>query len=74
MSKKCYKAREGKAICGVCKGVANYFQIDVLLVRIIWAVLTFGGFGIGALLYVVFAIALPEEPYNDGYHYYNGEQ
>ena len=60
MSKKMYKVKRNGWICGVCAGVAEYFDIDVSLVRIAWAVATF--MWIGLLLYFVAAIILPEKP------------
>lgn len=58
MSKKCYKMRDQRIICGVCAGVAEYFNIDILLVRIVWAAFAFGAIGIP--LYIIAAIFLPE--------------
>ncbi|MEG1777727.1 MAG: PspC domain-containing protein [Angelakisella sp.] len=60
MERKCYRLREGKMICGVCAGVAEYFSIDVLLVRIVWGALALC-YGAGALVYLIAAIALPEK-------------
>ena len=39
MDKKLYRIEEGKKICGVCGGLAEYFNIDPTLVRIGWAIL-----------------------------------
>lgn len=44
-TKKFFRSRN-KIIGGVCAGVAEYFNIDPLLVRIVWAVFTFV-YGIG---------------------------
>lgn len=59
MNKKCYRLSDQRIICGVCAGVAEYFGIDVTLVRIVWAALAFTGFG--ALVYLLAAIFLPEK-------------
>ena len=43
--KRIFRPRSGRVIGGVCSGLANYFGIDVTLVRIVWAVMFFcGGF------------------------------
>lgn len=57
--KKLCKIREGKKLCGVCTGLAKYFDIDVTLVRLAWVAFTiFGGSGI--LAYIIAAIVMPE--------------
>ena len=40
MSKKLYKSQDNRMICGVCGGIAEYFNIDVTLVRLICVFLT----------------------------------
>ncbi|MBP3305864.1 MAG: PspC domain-containing protein [Oscillospiraceae bacterium] len=63
MNKKLYKVAQGKVLCGVCGGVAEYLGIDPTLVRVGWAVLCcFAGAGI--LAYIVAAIVMPEKPGN----------
>ena len=42
MNKRLYKSREDKMIDGVCGGIAEYFDIDPTLVRLIWAVFCAG--------------------------------
>lgn len=48
-------------ICGVCGGIGEYFNIDPTVVRLLWAILTAGGFGSGLLVYIIAAIVVPEE-------------
>lgn len=60
MAKTLYKCENGKMICGVCKGVAEYFDVDVSIIRIVWAVFAFTFLGFVA--YVVAAIVLPLQP------------
>ena len=57
MNKRLYKSRDEKMIDGVCGGIAEYFDIDPTLVRLIWAV--FGATGGGILAYIVAAIIIP---------------
>jgi phage shock protein C len=58
--KKLYRSRNGK-IAGICQGMANYFEIDVIFVRIFFLVLLFV-FGGGLLAYLICLIAMPLEP------------
>ena len=39
MEKKLYRSTTNKTICGVCGGIAEYFNIDATLIRVIWAIL-----------------------------------
>ena len=48
-----------KMICGVCAGIADYFNIDPSIVRVLWAVLALAA-GTGVLAYIACAIILPE--------------
>lgn len=51
MAKPLYKIREGRIISGVCAGLAEYFNIDVNLVRICAVLIGFaGGAGVIVLL------------------------
>jgi len=56
--KKLYKIREGKKICGVCGGVAEYLNVDVSIVRIVWLAALLCA-GTGGLLYLIAALILP---------------
>ena len=60
MNKRIYKNREKKMLCGVCAGLAEYFDIDPTLVRVVWAVISLG-YGIGLLAYIVCAIVFPDK-------------
>ena len=57
--KRLYKSRNNKMICGVCAGIADYFNIDPSIVRVHWAVLALAA-GTGVLAYIACAIILPE--------------
>lgn len=56
--KRLYKSRNNKMICGVCAGIADYFNIDPSIVRVLWAVLALAA-GTGVLAYIACAIILP---------------
>lgn len=57
--KRLCKSRNNKMICGVCAGIADYFNIDPSIVRVLWAVLALAA-GTGVLAYIACAIILPE--------------
>ncbi|MDR1067493.1 MAG: PspC domain-containing protein [Clostridiales bacterium] len=59
--RKLYKSRTDVKIDGVCAGVAEYFGCDVTLVRLIYVVFTLF-FGMGVLMYIIFAIVMPRKP------------
>ena len=58
--KKLYRSRENRMICGVCGGVAEYFNVDATLIRLVLAIFAFTGTGIFA--YIVAAIIIPDAP------------
>ena len=62
MTKRLYKIEEGKMIDGVCGGIAEYFNIDPTIVRIVWAALAASGCGIVA--YIICAVIMPTKPSN----------
>ncbi|MEG0178471.1 MAG: PspC domain-containing protein [Oscillospiraceae bacterium] len=59
--KRLYKAREHRMLCGVCGGIAEYFNIDPTLVRLAFVLLCIAA-GSGILAYIVAAIIIPEPP------------
>lgn len=59
--KKLYRSRKDKMIAGVCGGIAEYFNIDVVWVRLI-AILLLLAEGVGFILYIVAWIIVPENP------------
>ena len=60
MEKKLHKSSTQKKICGVCGGIAEYFDIDVTIVRLIWALaVVFAGTGI--LAYFIAALVMPDD-------------
>lgn len=59
--RRLYKSKTNKMIGGVCAGVANYFNIDVTVVRIIWIISIFLD-GVGAIAYLACLIFMPDNP------------
>jgi phage shock protein C len=59
--KRLIRPRYGRKLAGVCLGFAEYFDLDVSLVRVVWlfaAILT----GVGLITYPIAWIVMPEEP------------
>jgi len=59
--KRLVRPREGRKIAGVCLGFAEYFDVDPVLVRVVWLVCTLFALG-GVIAYVAAWIVMPEEP------------
>jgi len=62
MNKRLYRSTRDKMIAGVCGGLAEYFDVDPTIVRLIAVVLIFG-WGSGLLAYLIAAIIVPKNPY-----------
>ncbi len=56
--KRLVKSEENKMICGVCGGIAEYFNIDPTIVRLVVAAAAIWG-GLGVLFYIVAAVVMP---------------
>ena len=61
MKKKLYKSVKDRKLTGVCGGIAEYFDIDSSIVRIVWLVLILCA-GTGLLAYIICAIVLDDNP------------
>lgn len=61
MQKKLYRTRQDKIIGGVCGGLGKYFDIDPVLIRVLFVLLAFFE-GIGLLIYLLLLIIVPREP------------
>jgi phage shock protein C len=59
--RKLMRPRNDRKIAGVCAGVAEYFDLDVTLVRVVWLLVFLLG-GTGLIAYVVGWIVMPDEP------------
>jgi phage shock protein C len=62
--KRLYRSRKDRVLFGVCGGIAKYFNVDPTIVRIIWVILTFA-YGVGIILYIIMALIIPKEPFED---------
>ena len=61
MKKKLYKSVKDRKLTGVCGGIAEYFDIDSNIVRIVWLILVLCA-GTGLLAYIICAIILDDNP------------
>lgn len=61
MNRRLSRCRHDRLLAGVAGGLAEYFDIDPTLVRVLWVVSVFFG-GLGLFLYVLMAIIVPLEP------------
>ena len=71
--KKLYKKSSDKMLCGVCSGLADYFNTDKSLIRILFVLVGLVTAFLPCLIaYIVVAIILPDEseinPPYDGNH------
>ena len=59
-NKKLHRSRHNRVIAGVCAGLAEYFNIDIALMRVLFVVATICG-SFGFWMYVILWIVVPEE-------------
>ena len=60
-TKRLYRSRDNKVLCGVCGGIGEYLGIDPVIIRIILVVLCLMGFS-GVLVYIIAIFVIPERP------------
>ena len=60
-TKRLYRSRTERLVCGVCGGVAEYFNIDPTIVRLAFLLFVFCA-GSGVLAYIIAAIVMPDDP------------
>jgi len=61
-SKKLYRSRRDKVIGGVAGGLAEYFEVDVVIFRLLFVLLALMGGG-GIIGYLILMVVVPKEPY-----------
>lgn len=59
--KRLYRSRSERMLAGVCGGLAEYFQVDPTLVRLVFVFFALFG-GPGFLAYLIMWVVVPEEP------------
>ena len=70
MRDKLYRSRRVKVFGGIAGGLAQYFNIDPIIIRILFVVFTLMH-GMGLLLYIILWIVIPEEPFELAYPIHN---
>ncbi len=60
MKKKLCKSKSDKKICGVCGGIAEFFDWDSTMVRLAWVLFTILG-GSGIIAYIIAALVMPDK-------------
>ena len=61
MKKKLYRSKKDKMIAGVCGGIAEYFDVDSTLVRLLTVIFVLLG-GAGVVVYIIAWIIIPQKP------------
>ena len=56
--RRLFRDENHKLVGGVCSGIANYFDVDIVIVRIVFLILLFS-FGVGFIPYIILWIAVP---------------
>ena len=64
MQKRLYRSTSSRMLAGVCGGIAEYFNIDPTIVRILWVVVSLFGFA-GIVAYLAGMFIIPEKPDSD---------
>jgi phage shock protein C len=60
--KRLIRSRTDRMIAGICGGLAQYFNLDVSIIRILFVVLTIFTAGFpGVLVYIIMWIVVPEQ-------------
>ena len=59
-TKKIYRSKDDYILAGVCSGLAEYFEVDTTLMRVIFILLFIGG-GSGFLIYLILWLIIPKE-------------
>lgn len=59
---KLYRSRTEKKLLGVCGGLADYMQLDPVIVRLLFVIAGLASFGIVVIAYIVLGIVVPQKP------------
>lgn len=64
-TKRLYRSRTDKIIAGVCGGMSEYFDVDPVIMRVLFVLLAFFG-GSGFILYIASIFIIPKKPLQSG--------
>jgi phage shock protein C len=59
--KRLYRSNN-KKICGVAGGIAEYFDLDPTLMRLLWILFAFMSCSTGVIAYLICALVIPQSP------------
>jgi len=59
--KRLWRSRDDAVIAGICGGVADYFNVDPVLIRVLWVIFTLVAGG-GIIAYLACWLVIPREP------------
>jgi phage shock protein C len=60
-TRKLYRSKTNRQLAGVCGGLAEYFNLDVTLIRVLFVLLAVLG-GSGLVIYAAMWIIVPKQP------------
>jgi phage shock protein C len=60
MTKKLFRSKENRKLAGICGGIAEYFDVDPVIIRLAWVIFVLAG-GAGILAYILGWIIIPEQ-------------
>ncbi len=60
--KRLYRSRKDRMLGGVCAGLGEYIDVDPIVIRLVWAVVTVISIGFGLIVYILAWILIPEAP------------
>ena len=63
MYKKLYRSVTDKMLAGICGGLAEYFAVDPVIVRLVFVLAVVFGAGSGILAYIILWIIVPQRPF-----------
>jgi len=66
MAQRLYRDTENKVFFGVASGIAKYFNVDPLIIRLIFVAIVFAG-GSGILAYIICFLLMPKKYINDNF-------
>lgn len=57
MTKSLFRSRSNRILTGLCGGLGEYFNIDPVIVRLVWLIIP----GLNLVVYIIGSIIVPEE-------------
>jgi phage shock protein C len=60
-TKRLYRSGKSKILGGICGGIAEYFNVDPAIIRLLWVLFALG-YGSGVLAYIIAWIIIPRNP------------